>query len=132
MQGRMMARMAVVVFLSAVAGCCCCNTAAVQEGMNRGMSAINVTALTSAVKSHADTNSGAWPESLDDVKANMPNFDEMMKNPVTQDNPGYEYVKPVEGFVPEETVVIYQLRGGQRDETLEAGYADGTVKAPTP
>ena len=52
-----------------------------------------------------------------------------IKNPLTGDNPGYEYVKPPE--VPEsseKTVVLYQLRGGKRDETLKLGYLDGTVR----
>jgi hypothetical protein len=113
-----------------VAGCCCCNTAAVQEGVNRAASLMNVTVLTAAAKSHADNNNGVWPATLDEVKDQIPNYDETIKNPLTGANPGYEYVPPPEGFDPATTIVIYQLRDGARDEKVEAGYADGQVRAP--
>jgi hypothetical protein len=47
-------------------------------------------------------------------------------NPITGENPGYEYVKPADD-APAHTVVIYSLRGGQRDLKQPMGYADGHV-----
>lgn len=77
-----------------------------------------------------------WPESFD-----VPEFQEdvggpeefrkLMENPLTGDNPGYEYVKPPEGTAKTaDMVIIYQKRNGQRDVTLDAFCLDGTLKSP--
>jgi hypothetical protein len=46
-------------------------------------------------------------------------------NPITGDDPGYEYVKPAKYDL--DTVVIYQLRYGERDTSLPVAFADGSV-----
>lgn len=51
-------------------------------------------------------------------------FDDLLKNPLTGDNPGYELVAPT----PDRPVVMYQLRNGKRDESLEVLWADGGVR----
>ena len=81
---------------------------------------------------------GQYPDSLDQVKeqaekaaADMgvdKDFATLMKNPLTGDDPGYEYVKPAEGDPLEETVMLYQLRGGKRDETLAKCYMSASVR----
>jgi hypothetical protein len=81
---------------------------------------------------------GQWPDNLDQVKeqaekaaADMgadKDFATLMKNPLTGDDPGYEYVIPAEGDPIEETVMLYQLRGGQRDETLAKCYQSASVR----
>ena len=53
----------------------------------------------------------------------------MLANPVTGDNPGYEYIKPTGGANLNGTVMIYQLRSGQRDLNLPVARADGSVGA---
>jgi hypothetical protein len=81
---------------------------------------------------------GQWPDSLDQVEeqakkvaADMgsdKDFATLMTNPITGDNPGYQYVVPAEGDPIEETVMLYQLRGGERDETLAKCYQSGSVR----
>jgi hypothetical protein len=81
---------------------------------------------------------GQWPDSLDQVKEQAEktatdmgvdkDFATLMKNPLTGDDPGYEYVKPAEGDPLETTVMLYQLRGGTRDTTLPKCYQSAAVK----
>jgi hypothetical protein len=52
-------------------------------------------------------------------------FEERMINPVTGDNPGFEYVKPSADANPKITVVLYQLRDGLRATDLRVGFGDG-------
>lgn len=71
----------------------------------------------------------AYPDSLDDLTAMDSSLTSLLANPLTGDNPGYEYVKPVdESAGMSQTVVLYQLRGGKRDETLPVAYLDGSVR----
>lgn len=115
--------------LASVAGCCCCGgdfQAAFREGANRASSIVKINQLTTAIISYKTAN-GQWPASLEDVSGDVADFDETMKNPVTGDDPGYEYVQPTELDPPPGTVIIYQLRDGAPDESLEKGFADGSV-----
>lgn len=80
-----------------------------------------------------------WPDKLADaapmigkddaigVIGGAKGFATLMKNPVTNDDPGYEYVKPADMTKLEGTVVLYQLRGGKRDTSLKVGFLDGGV-----
>lgn len=54
------------------------------------------------------------------------NFDELLVNPLTGDNPGYEYVKPTDPI--KEEPMIYQLRNGKRDEEIRICYSTGSVR----
>ncbi len=88
------------------------------------------------IKFHEDNK--AWPEKLDEVKPLIgkegpmgvigkgKDFAALMANPLTGDNPGYEYVKPKDGGTA--PVVLYQLRGGKRDESLPVAFRDGSVR----
>jgi hypothetical protein len=81
---------------------------------------------------------GRWPDSLDQVKQQAEkaatdmgvdkDFAALMKNPLTGDDPGYEYVQPAEGDPLETTVMLYQLRDGKRDTSLKKCYQSAAVK----
>ena len=88
--------------------------------------------LILAVRNYEDTN-GYWPEELSDVKSlTDTDFEVLMVNPITEENPGYEYVKPTDDANPATTVILYPLRGGERDTSLKVGYADGRVAEMNP
>lgn len=92
-------------------------------------STINLRQLTMAVMTY-ETSNGSWPENLEQLKAADATVTSLMTNPLTGDNPGYEYVKP-EGELTAgrtNTVVFYQLRGGERDESVAVAYLDGSVR----
>lgn len=62
-----------------------------------------------------------WPDST---------MSEMPKNPYTGDDPGYEYVQPkpyseYEAGEESRTVMLYQLRDGERDTSLPVCFVDG-------
>ena len=86
--------------------------------------------LAIAVIDYADKNDGQFPAELADAAEYCKEtpFDVLINNPFTGDNPGYEYVKPAEDAPITETVMIYQLRDGQRDTSLKVAYADGSVR----
>ncbi len=122
-------RLLAVLGVLTMAGCCCCGSGfqeAVQETANQATSLLNVTQLTKAVVAYKKEN-GEWPESLEDVRDKVPNFDTVMINPITKSNPGYAYVKPSQTDPSYDTVIIYQLRDGAHDATLAKGYANGSI-----
>jgi hypothetical protein len=97
----------------------------------------NLKQLSLALIKYHDDNK-AWPEKLDDVKpligkeglmgviGHGKDYAALTANPLTGDNPGYEYVKPQEsGPMP---IMLYQLRGGKRDESLKVAFRDGSVR----
>jgi len=60
-------------------------------------------------------------------KSSVPkNFDELLVNPLTGDDPGYEYVKPTDPT--KEEPMVYQLRKGKRDEEIAIGYSTASVR----
>ena len=85
---------------------------------------------------HVDRS--AWPASLDDLREYAGDyyaelFVQRLKNPVTGDDPGYEYVPLPSGYTlgdkhPRTVIVIYQLRNGKRDNSLPVGYLDKSVR----
>lgn len=75
-------------------------------------------------------NADAWPDRLEQIEEYVGGKEELarlMKNPLTGDDPGYEYVKPADPKAPN-TPVLYQLRDGQRELGMPVGYADGSVR----
>ena len=111
-------------------GCCCCaGIEDAREAAREAQSRNNMQMLVLAALNY-ETSNGAWPESLEDLREFTPDFDNVVTNPVTMDNPGYEYVKPVvdEDMVLYDTIILYQLRNGVRDTSLAVGYADGSVR----
>ena len=74
------------------------------------------------------TKNGNCPENLDELLVPYLDGDKnVFVNPVTGDYPGYEYVKPEPDASPN-TVILYQLRDGERDVELEVLYYDGSVR----
>ena len=92
--------------------------------------------LFNGLLASAQKNTGAWPDRLDQVKPYVGGdveFALLIKNPLTGDSPGYEYAKPPVGMYATDLgqyVILYQLRGGQRDLKAKAAYADGSVRVP--
>ena len=97
----------------------------------------NMHQLQKAMLAYAEKHKDEWPERLDQIKDEVGGasvFAKLMKNPLTGDDPGYEYVRPKgrhsdPGFHASQQVILYQLRGGNRDTSLKVGYADGSVRA---
>lgn len=76
-------------------------------------------------------NDGEFPNKLEDLKEHVgksgphkKTFEEAIQNPITGDNPGYEYVKPASKR-PGPVIILYQLRSGKRDESLKVTIANG-------
>lgn len=109
-------------------GCCCSGIDAAREAARNAQSMNNMMQLALNVLNY-QTIHETWPASLEDLRELEPNLDALLANPVTMDNPGYEYVRPVdENAAWSETVILYQLRNGARDMSLPVGYADGSVR----
>lgn len=110
------------------------------DAKQREESSANLKALSEACLAYYEKHE-KYPDTLADLKpvigtewAGMKvgrdkSYEELVKNPLTGDNPGYEYVKPPEMVERlRSTIVLYQLRGGKRDEALKVGYLDGSVR----
>ena len=82
--------------------------------------------LMVGIMNYRSVNEEQWPEDLSEIEGLISDvdFEQLMSNPVTGDNPGYEYVKPSDSADPATTVILYQLRGGQRATDLQVGFAD--------
>src|SRR5262245_11927631 len=92
----------------------------------------NMHKIQLAILEHALENGNEWPDSIDEAKDKIrgATLAEVLKNPDTGDDPGYEYVKPkikpnVAGYGSQ--VMLYQLRNGKRDTTLKVGFAAAKV-----
>jgi len=79
---------------------------------------------------------GKYPETLDDEgyqeDVGGPEvFQQLMINPLTGANPGYEYVKPPDDTPPDaDVIILYQMRDGYRDVTLPGFTLNGIVRLP--
>ena len=59
-------------------------------------------------------------------KVGLSTFEQVLENPWTGDNPGFEYVKPAQPR--NSTPILYQLRNGQRADGEKIGYFDASIK----
>ncbi len=88
-------------------------------------------AILFGVMEYRGKNNEQFPHSLDDIKEYVggdAKLKELLVNPLTGENPGYEYVKPDDAYEKKHLApILYQLRGGKRDESLKVGHADGMV-----
>ncbi len=101
-------------------------TAGDDDAQRRAMATLNARTLGDAVVIHHLARL-KWPESLNNVQEYLDDkkLAELLKNPHTGDNPGYEYVKPTVARPDPKTILVYQLRDGKRDMSLPVVYADG-------
>lgn len=116
-----------VLFTTSLVGC--------GSSKQKLVSSDHMKSLSTAVMKYHDEKN-AWPDSLDQVKPMIgqqymgkaigdgKDYAELLKNPYTGDDPGYEYEKPADAHAIE----LYQLRGGKRDLSLPVCYADGSVR----
>ena len=89
----------------------------------------NMHRMHSAFMDYSEDNGNAWPASLEDLRPYVDDFDALMTNPITGDNPGYLYTPPPADLDPEENfVMLVQLRNGGPDPSLRSLYSDGTVE----
>jgi hypothetical protein len=115
-------------------------TSGCDTGKTRIESSSNIKELWSALYAYHEDKK-AWPDKLDQGQpylgkqgmfghaiGNGKDFAALLANPLTGDNPGYEYVKPKEDDPGRKTIMIYQLRGGKRDEAVPVGFKDGSVR----
>lgn len=118
------------LLIVALAGCIRSPISDARQAAQRVSSSNNIKRLTLAlVQFHEDQQQ--WPDQLTEVLPFLNGDTMVLSNPITGEEPGYDYVKPT--IAPEDpqsstTVVIYQLRHGKRDTELEVGYLDGSVK----
>ena len=86
--------------------------------------------LLLAIYEYREANENHWPDELIQIKEYLGglDFEETVHNSFTGDRPGFEYVKPPNNCDPAITVILYQLREGQRDTSLSIGFADGSVR----
>ena len=122
-----------VAALSIVTIAGCGAVSAARNAARQNQSASQMKQLSLAILTYRDMK-GEWPERFDDVSEFTEGADglaSLLINPATGDNPGYEYVKPTHDEVNmAETIIIYQLTGGERDLTLPVAYADSSVRPP--
>ncbi len=105
------------------------HTSGAREAALRTASSNNMKHITLAVLDHHKAKQ-QWPNKLEDILPFLEVGKMVFENPLTGDNPGYEYVKPpapLEEINAAETIVLHQLRDGQRDRQLACAYLDGQV-----
>ena len=119
-------------FVSTLSGCCCPPVMAAREAAKRAQSTNNMHQLGIAMHRYKATEGQGWPAALDELEPYVSDqFETLMTNPVTLYYPGYDYVPPVDSPNAASAVVLYQLRNGQRDLSLDVLYGDGHV-GPAP
>ena len=91
--------------------------------------------LQLALYEYAQAHEREWPDSLDQIKELVGGeaaYQKLITNPVTGDNPGYEYIKPKgkpgDASYDHHQLILYQLNKGERDPNLESGYSDGSFE----
>ncbi|HTW94766.1 MAG TPA: hypothetical protein VMD30_08240 [Tepidisphaeraceae bacterium] len=78
---------------------------------------------------YSNEHQGQWPDKLDDIAGEVPNFDQLLINPTRpQAKPGYIYVKPdpAATLAPDQVIVLYEPPDGQKPVAI--GYEDGHVQ----
>jgi len=115
-----------------MSGCVDVHTPGAREAALRVSSRNNMKQIALALLQHYEEKE-QWPDGLDELLPLLENHQAVFHNPLTGDKPGYEYVKPsrpLEEINAAETIVLYQLRNGQRDGSLGVAYLDGQVREP--
>ena len=101
------------------------------ESLRHALSSNNMHQMATAMLIYRTRNGGQWPDRLDQIAKEVggeEQYLQLMLNPVTHSEPGYEYVKPPAGTLQlSQVIVLYQLRNGKRDTALPVAYGDGHV-----
>jgi hypothetical protein len=117
-----------VVGLLGVAAMGCGAAKSAREAARKTQSANNMKQITLAIL-ELQQETGKWPEKLDEISVKLgPLMADIMKNPVTGDNPGYEYVRPQDDESRSDVPMLFQLRNGKRDTSLRVGFTSGAVR----
>ena len=122
----------VVLAIVWMSGCVDVHTPGAREAALRVSSRNNMKQIVFALLAHYEEKE-QWPDGLDELLPLLENNQAVFHNPLTGDKPGYEYVKPsgsLEEIKTAETIVLYQLRNGQRDRKLAVAFLDGQVPEP--
>ncbi len=90
------------------------------------------TVLAGAAILYAHEHDNNLPNTLQDLRSYTSKagaygtFEETIENPFTGDNPGYELANPGSplSYSPRK-IMVYQLRDGKRDTSLNVAYEDG-------
>jgi hypothetical protein len=92
----------------------------------------NMNQIGLAIGMYAEQNKGNLPESLHQLRTVMPAMDQMLFNQRTGENPGFIYERPAERFSqianPARTPMLWESRGGRKDEAGAVLYADGHIE----
>ncbi len=125
--------------LLAICGTLGCSEApSTADGVRNAQSRHNIKILLLGIDTYTNKHK-EYPDSLDAVKSTMEaggvSYGSTMANPVTEDSPGYEYVKPTTKYLEgdlDQIILVYQLRNGVRALDLAVGYASGSVRSIGP
>lgn len=93
------------------------------------LSEANMKALLQRVNLYTLSNGGRFPDTLEDLRDGPrdKDFDKLMTNPITGENPGYVYRKPARE--PKWSVkILWESKDGKPDEPSAIGYADFEVR----
>ena len=113
-------------------GCIDLQTSEVRQAAQR-VSSINKMKILILGINQFHEKEGTWPDDLEAIMPLVQNDPTLLHNPLTDAQPGYDYVKPPETMTPAKggnTIALYQLRKGKRDKKLNVGYLDGSVREP--
>lgn len=79
----------------------------------------------SALMVYREENDGLWPEAIDELREYVEDYDGLMVNPVTGDNPGYQYNAPPEGADPDQ-----EIGGGGGSVRIDPDTGEEIAVAP--
>lgn len=127
---RTSSRLCLLLLVTLSTGCLDLQTSKIRQAALRVSSRNNIQQLLLALGDFHDEQQ-QWPDHLSELVPLLDGNTSVLSNPLTGEDPGYEYVKPT--LPPNDpkaksTIVIYQLRRGKRDTELEVGYLDGSVR----
>ena len=95
------------------------------------VSGSNMQQLLYAILLYTQQHQGKMPDKLDDLRGTIDGYDTIIRNPRTQEIPGFIYKKPADNYdqinSPGYTPILYESDNGQADPNGDIGYADGHV-----
>lgn len=107
--------------------------AVADDRMNRMKADMQLRAFGMLTKAYALEHGNRLPKNLTDLREMVESgdppvrFHEIIVNPHTGDDPGYELANPGGAYTGGHEAMIYQLREGERDASLRVAYQDGSI-----